>query len=70
MITAYNDGYDQIRMHANLFGIKEAQAYFHAEQPNVYKRYIGTSDSLASARQWADGGLSALLDFNNTTQEG
>ena len=62
---AYNDGYDQIRMHANLFGIKEAQAYFHAEQRNVYKRYVGTGDSLASARQWVDGGLSALLDFNN-----
>jgi hypothetical protein len=32
MTTAYNDGYDQIRMHANLFGIADARAYFHAEQ--------------------------------------
>ena len=66
---AREDGYKQVSEHINLFGIKEAQAYFHAEQRNAHKRYIGTGDCLWVAQQWADGGLSALLDFNNTTQE-
>ena len=66
---AYNDGYIQTMMQAKLFGIEYAQTCFHEEYPNVYKRYIGTGDSLGFARQWADGGLSALLDFNNQ-QEG
>jgi hypothetical protein len=65
---AYNAGYTQTMMQAKVFGIEYAQTCYHAEQRNAYKRYIGTGDSLASARQWVDGGLSALLDFNNQSE--
>jgi len=67
---AREEGHKQVSEHIKLFGIKEAQAYFHAEQRNAYKRYIGTGDCLWVAQQWVDGGLSAMLDFGNQQREG
>ena len=65
---AYNDGYTQTMMQAKMFGIEYAQTCYHEDYPNVYKRYYSTGNSIECGKQWADGGLSALLDFNNTTQ--
>lgn len=61
---AYDDGYTQITMQAGLYGIEEAQAYFHATHKTVFTRYLDRDDAIECGQQWFDGGLSALLDFH------
>jgi hypothetical protein len=61
---AYNHGYAEITAHCEQHGVTSAQKHFHATQSTVYKRYLDRDDSFECARQWFDGGLSALLDFH------